>query len=222
MKVNLLCGQNSALCNFAAQLRSVEIQKDSMRFRKNLERISEITAYEVSKTLDYDKTTVQTSLGIAECSTIAEENIVIASIMRAAMPMHQGMLGIFDRAQNAFISVYRKTGKDNKFTINLSYISAVPTDGKTLIICDPMIATGASMLVAYNALIEYGLPQATHIVSIIASRDGIEYLKKNLPDSHSVTLWVCAIDNELTAKAYIVPGLGDAGDLAFGQKYNPS
>jgi uracil phosphoribosyltransferase len=218
MKVNLLCQQNSVLSNFVAELRDCEIQKDSFRFRKNLERIGEIAAYEISKVLNYKELQVQTPLGVARAHTTNQSAIVVASILRAAMPMHQGILNIFDRAQNAFISAYRKSGKDNKFTIAFGYISSPSTDGKTVIICDPMLATGSSMMVAYNALIERGTPQTTHIVSIIASRDGVEYMKKHLPADHDVTLWVCAVDDELTAKSYIVPGLGDAGDLAYGEK----
>ncbi|GHT73664.1 uracil phosphoribosyltransferase [Bacteroidia bacterium] len=218
MKINLLCQQNSVLSNFVAELRDCEIQKDSFRFRKNLERIGEIAAYEISKVLNYNELQVKTPFGVARAHTTNQSEIVVASILRAAMPMHQGILNIFDRAQNAFISAYRKSGKDNKFTIAFGYISSPSIDNKTVIICDPMLATGSSMMVAYNALIERGTPRTAHIVSIIASRDGVEYMKKHLPTDHDVTLWVCAVDDELTAKSYIVPGLGDAGDLAYGEK----
>ncbi|GHT12216.1 uracil phosphoribosyltransferase [Bacteroidia bacterium] len=218
MKINLLCRQNSIVSHYVAELRDVEIQKERLRFRKNLERIGELAAYEISKLLHYNETQVTTPLGIAPSKMLRQDDIVVASILRAALPMHNGVLNIFDHAENCFVSAYRKSGKDNKFTIAFGYISSPPIEGKTVVLCDPMLATGSSMMVAYNALLERGVPQATHIVSVIASRDGVEYLKKHLPPEHNVTLWVCAVDDELTAKSYIVPGLGDAGDLAYGEK----
>ncbi|MDR1226137.1 MAG: uracil phosphoribosyltransferase [Prevotellaceae bacterium] len=217
MKVNYLGKHNSLLGCFIAELRDVELQKDSMRFRHNLERISEIFAYEISKQMDYEPAQVQTPLGVAATSKLKEQ-VVIASILRAALPMHNGMLRCFDRAQNAFISAYRKYSKDNKFTISFEYLSSPSTEGKTIILCDPMLATGGSMVLSYRALIERGMPEKTHIVSVIASKDGIEYLKQNLASYPEVTLWVGEVDDELTLKSYIVPGLGDAGDLAYGDK----
>ncbi len=217
MKVHHLGERNSLLNQFVAELRDASIQMDSMRFRRNLERISEIFAYEISKEMSCEQIKVQTPLGIAE-TCVPNETVVIASIMRAALPMHQGMLNYFDKAQNAFISAYRKYGKDNKFTISFEYMSSPSTEGKTIILCDPMLATGASIELAYRALIERGMPTKAHIVSIIASKDGVEFLKKNLGTHKEVSLWVAAVDDELTVKSYIVPGLGDAGDLAYGSK----
>ncbi len=217
MKVHHLGERSSVLNRFIAEIRDAEIQKDSLRFRRNLERISEIFAYEISKEMSCQPLTVQTPLGVAE-TCVPNEEVVIASIMRAALPMHQGMLNYFDKAQNAFISAYRKYGKDNKFTISFEYMSSPSTEGKTIILCDPMLATGASIELAYRALIERGMPNKAHIVSIIASKDGIEFLKKNLGAHKEVSLWVAAVDDELTVKSYIVPGLGDAGDLAYGDK----
>ncbi|MDR3296997.1 MAG: uracil phosphoribosyltransferase [Prevotellaceae bacterium] len=217
MKVINLGNASSALNTFVAEMRDAAVQTDSMRFRRNLERISEMMAYEISKTMDSRHITVQTPLGIAEMDVPAEE-VIIASILRAALPMHQGMLGCFDRAQNAFIAAYRKYGKDNKFTISFEYMSSPSTEGKTVILCDPMLATGSSLCLAYKALESRGLPAKTHIVSIVASRDGIAHLKKNLGIHKNLTLWICGLDDEMTVKSYIVPGLGDAGDLAFGMK----
>lgn len=207
---------NSLLNRFIYELRSVEIQNDSMRFRRNLERISEIFAYEISRTLKYGKVQVQTPLGIADMQ-VPSDAVVLASILRAGLPMHQGMLNYFDKAENAFISAFRKYSKDGTFRIQFEHLSCPRIDGKVLIIVDPMLATGASMVLAYNALIDKGRPSHTHIVSVIASKEGVDYLNKNLPQK-DVTLWVGAVDDELTVKSYIVPGLGDAGDLAYGDK----
>ena len=217
MKVHHLCERCSVLNRYVVELRDAEIQKDSMRFRRNLERIGEIFAYEISKEMSSQPLKVQTPLGVAE-TCVPSENVVISSIMRAALPMHHGMLNCFDKAQNAFISAYRKYGKDNTFTISFNYMSSPSTEGKTIILCDPMLATGASIELAYRALVERGTPVKVHIVTIIASKDGVEFLKKNLGVHKEVELWVAAIDDELTVKSYIVPGLGDAGDLAYGDK----
>lgn len=217
MKVVNLGSQNSILKNFIAELRDEEIQKDSMRFRQNLKRIGQIFAYEISKQMDYEKVQVQTPLGIAETG-ISNEEVLVASILRAGLPMHEGVLSYFDKAQNAFISAYRKYGKDNKFTISFEHISSPSAEDKTAIICDPMLATGASMVLSYRALIEKGMPKKSHIVTIIASLEGVEYIKKNLSNYPGITLWLGDIDDELTVKSYIVPGLGDSGDLAFGSK----
>ena len=216
MKVINLGESNSILNRFVAELRDKEIQKDSLRFRRNLERIGEIFAYEISKTLEYSPKEVTTPLGIANC-TLPEENLILGTILRAGIPLHNGMLNFFDKAQNAFIAAYRKYGKDNKFTIQIEYMSSPRIDGKTLVLTDTMLATGSSVVLAYNKLCELGEPAHTHIVCPIASEYSLGYLSKQLPHK-KVTLWVAAIDEELTNKSYIVPGLGDAGDLAYGDK----
>lgn len=208
--------KNSLLNRFVYELRSVDIQSDSMRFRRNLERLGEIFSYEISKAIGYKEVSVQTPLGIADMQ-IPSDTIVIASILRAGLPMHQGMLNYFDGAENAFISAFRKYSKDGTFRIQFEHLSCPSITDKVLIIVDPMLATGASMALAYNALVEKGKPKHTHIVSVIASKEGVDYVKKNLPQK-DVTLWVGAIDDELTVKSYIVPGIGDAGDLAYGDK----
>ena len=216
MKIINLGEQNSLLNTFVAQIRDKAIQKDSMRFRKNLERIGEIFAYEISKTLNYGENEVVTPLGIAKCSLFTD-TLVIASILRAGLPLHTGLLNFFDAAQNAFVAAYRKYGKDNKFTIQFEYASSPALDGKVLILADPMLATGSSLVLAYQRLVQSGEPLHTHIVSPIASEQSLGYLSKQLPYK-KVTLWVAAVDEELTNKSYIVPGLGDAGDLAYGTK----
>ncbi|MBO8428635.1 MAG: uracil phosphoribosyltransferase [Bacteroidetes bacterium] len=216
MKIINLGEQNSLLNTFVAQIRDKAIQKDSMRFRKNLERIGEIFAYEISKTLNYGEKDVVTPLGIAKCSLFTD-TLVIASILRAGLPLHTGLLNFFDAAQNAFVAAYRKYGKDNKFTIQFEYASSPALDGKVLILADPMLATGSSLVLAYQRLVQSGEPLHTHIVSPIASEQSLGYLSKQLPHK-KVTLWVAAVDEELTNKSYIVPGLGDAGDLAYGTK----
>lgn len=214
--IKILGESNSLLNKFIYEIRSSDIQTDSMRFRRNLERIGEIFAYELSHKLTYQAVSVQTPLGIAEMQ-IHADRVVVASIMRAGLPMHNGLLSYFDDADNAFISAYRKYGKDGSFKIQFEHLSCPRIDDKVLIIADPMLATGASMVLAYRALLERGKPKHTHIVSVIASKEGVDYLKNNLPQKE-VTLWLGAIDDELTVKSYIVPGLGDAGDLAYGAK----
>lgn len=216
MKVINLGETNSILNRFVAQLRDRTIQKDSMRFRRNLERVGEIFAYEISKTLTYTPKEVETPLGIAECQ-LNEQPMVLSTILRAGLPLHQGLLNYFDNAENAFIAAYRKYSKDNKFKIQLEYATSAVTQGKVLVIADTMLATGASMVLAYQKMVENGEPLHTHIVCAIASAAGVDYLSKNLPHK-SVTLWVGAVDEELTNKSYIIPGLGDAGDLAYGKK----
>ena len=216
MKVINLGESNTILNRYIAELRDKETQKDSLRFWRNLERIGEIFAYEISKTLEYSQKEVVTPLGIANCS-VPEENLILGTIMRAGLPVHNGILNIFDKAQNAFIAAYRKYGKDNKFTIQIEYVSSPSIEGKTLVIADTMLATGSSLVLAYNKLCEKGEPAHTHIVCPIASEFSLGYLSKQLPHK-KVTLWTAAVDEELTNKSYIVPGLGDAGDLAFGDK----
>lgn len=210
-------GDNNSLFNqYVSEIRDQAIQVDSMRFRRNLERVGEIFAYEISKKMEFSKTKIPTPLGISEVPVL-KNHPVIASILRAGIPLHQGLLNYFDKAGNAFISAYRKYGKDNAFEIKLEHISGPSVSDKEVILVDPMIATGASMLLAYKALLQKGQPKHTHIVAIIASKEGINHLQKNIGEKN-VTIWTGAIDDELTVKSYIVPGLGDAGDLAFGVK----
>lgn len=214
--INNLGDRNSVLNQFMAEIRDEKIQQDSMRFRRNLERVGEILAYEISKTLDYVEREVRTPLGTASVS-VPTETIVLATILRAGLPIHQGLLNILDHSENAFISAYREYEKDGTFHIRFEHISSPSIQDKVLVISDPMIATGSSIIMAYNALLDKGTPNHVHIASLIASREGIDYLRKKLP-MKKTTIWVAAIDDELTSKAYIVPGLGDAGDLAYGSK----
>lgn len=213
--VHLLSEKNSIINQFIAELRNVEVQNDRMRFRRNLERIGEIAALEISKTLQYKTTEVTTPLGIANMELPAEYPVV-GTILRAGLPLHQGILNYFDHADNAFISAYRKHHKDGTFDIRLEYVGSPNLTGRILILADPMLATGSSIVTTYKALLERGKPRHTHIVAALGSIQGVEYVKKHMPES--VNIWIGAIDEELTAQAYIVPGLGDAGDLAFGEK----
>jgi len=207
--------ENSILNEFIAEMRDVEVQKDSMRFRRNLERAGEICAYEISKKLEWVKKEVTTPLGIAKVPVLKQQP-VIATILRAGLPFHQGLLNIFDRAENAFLSAYRKHHPDGTFEVQVEYMACPDLNGKTLILCDPMLASGNSIELAYKTIKRNGVPKNIHIASVIASEEGIEYVQKHLPNN--TIIWACAIDEELTAQAYIVPGLGDAGDLAFGTK----
>lgn len=216
MKVINLGEKNSLINKFVSQMRDKKIQKDSMRFRRNLERVGEIFAYEISKTLDYTDKDIVTPLGIAPMRT-HDDKVVVATILRAGLPLHQGILNYFDDAQNAFVAAYRKYDKGEGFHINIEYASTPDLTGKTLIIADTMLATGASLEIAYKKLCEQGEPKHTHIVCPVSSAYAVEYLQKNI-DGTKATLWVAAIDEELTSKSYIVPGLGDAGDLAYGIK----
>jgi uracil phosphoribosyltransferase len=216
MVIHNLSDSNSELLRFVSEIRDVEIQKDSLRFRRNLERIGEVMAYEMSKTFDYEPKEVQTPLGIAStfCST---DRVVISTILRAGLPFHQGFLSYFDRAENAFVSAYRKYKDALKFEICIEYLASPNLSGKTLIVADPMLATGSSLELAYGALLTKGKPAHTYIASVIASQQAVDYLAKKFPDDN-VSLWTAAIDPELNEHAYIIPGLGDAGDLAFGVK----
>lgn len=214
--IHILSEKSSVFNQYIAEIRDQSIQQDRIRFRRNMERIGEIFAYEISKTLEYKKVTTSTILGEAETPILAEQPVV-GTILRAGLPLHNGMLNIFDGAQNAFVSAYRRHHKDNSFDIHVEYLSTPSLDDKTLILCDPMLATGSSMVLSYKALLTKGTPKHAHIVSVIASREGIDYLRKHLP-GENYTLWLGAVDEELTAHAYIVPGLGDAGDLAYGEK----
>jgi uracil phosphoribosyltransferase len=214
--IHILGNKRSILNQFIAEMRDVDIQQDSLRFRRNMERAGEVFAYEISKTLAWESREVTTTLGVAQCEVLKDQP-VIATILRAGLPLHQGLLNYFDKAENAFISAFRKHRKDGRFDIQIEYSSSPSLDDKVLIMGDPMLATGSSMVLAYKELANKGTPKHTHIVSVVASLQGIEYLKKHML-SDSFTLWLGAVDDELTARAYIVPGLGDAGDLAFGSK----
>jgi uracil phosphoribosyltransferase len=207
---------NSVFNQFVAELRSVEIQNDRMRFRRNLERIGEVFAYEISKTLEYTPVEVTTPLGVAQMMQLVEQPL-LATILRAGLPLHQGLLNYFDKADNAFITAYRKYHKNEDFTIRVEYISSPSIDGKVLILSDPMLATGASIVKTIKGMLAHGTPKHIHIAAVLASNEGLEYIQRNL-SLHNITLWLGDVDDELTAQAYIVPGLGDAGDLAFGQK----
>lgn len=215
--VHTLNETNTILNRFIAELRDVNIQRDSMRFRRNLERIGEIMSYEISKTFEYEAQDVETSQGEAVVA-LQTDKVVIATILRAGLPFHQGFLNYFDNAENAFVSAYRKYSKDNSFNIKVEYISCCDITDKILILVDPMFATGSSVVLAYNALIEKGgVPKHTHFATCISSEEGLDYIKKNVP-ADATTIWSCAVDAELTVKSYIVPGIGDAGDLAYGDK----
>jgi uracil phosphoribosyltransferase len=213
MIVNL-SQQHSLISNWVSELRNVDVQTDRMRFRRNLERIGEVAAYEISKVLAFKEVEVETPLGTANCKLL-ESQPVIATILRAGLPLHQGILNYFDKADNAFISAYRKHDKDGSFEISLDYISCPELEDRVLIISDPMLATGSSLVKTIQYLKAEGRPKQIHIVAAIACTVGIEYVKREDP---AVTIWCGDIDDELTAKGYIVPGLGDAGDLAFGVK----
>ena len=217
VKVIELGAKNTILNNYIAELRNVEVQGDRMRFRKNLERIGELMAYEISKTLDYETVSVTTPLGEKEMNIIVDQP-VLATIMLAGLPLHQGFLNIFDKADNAFIAAYRKYDKNEDFEIRIEYYSAANIDGRVLMLVDPMLATGSSLVQCLNGLLHDEMkPSRLHLVAVIASAEGVDYVKKKLA-KYDATLWVGNIDDELTAKAYIVPGLGDAGDLAYGEK----
>lgn len=205
----------SLINQYVAELRSVDRQTDRMRFRRNLERIGEIMAYEISKTLTYDKVDVTTPLGVATCRNIADK-VVLATIFRAGVPFHHGFLSYFDDAENAFVSAYRKYREKDNFDVFIEYIASPRLDGKTLVIVDPMLATGSSMELSYRALLTKGNPARLHVASVIASRQAIEYVERTFPAD--TTLWVATVDDEINAHSYIVPGLGDAGDLAYGVK----
>lgn len=221
MKVINLSEQNSVLNQYLREIRDVEIQKDSLRFRRNIERIGEVMAVEVSKSLAYTPTDVQTPLGIAKVNTIADP-LVLATILRAGLPLHQGFLNIFDRAENAFLSAYRRVNDKGELEIVAEYMAAPSIEGKTLIVVDPMLATGMSMEVGYLALLRHGTPAHTHLCCTIATPQSIDYMRRELNDRQNVTLWCAAVDPVLNDKKYIVPGLGDAGDLCYGTKIHLS
>lgn len=207
----------SLLCDFVAEMRHIDIQTDRMRFRRNIERTGEVIAYEISKRLLYNPIQIPSPLGIAEGLQIGEQ-VVLGTILRAGLPFHHGFLNYFDKAENAFVSAYRKYKDALRFDIHIEYIACPDLTGKVLILTDPMLATGSSMEMAYRALCTKGMPSELHIASVIASRQSITYLEEHLPKNQKVTLWVAALDEELNEHSYIVPGLGDAGDLSYGEK----
>ena len=219
MKVINLSEHPSLLSRYLKEIRSVHIQKDSMRFRRNIERIGEVMAFEISKQLSFSEETIQTPLAQTSVSDFASP-IVLATILRAGLPFHQGFLNMYDGAENAFLSAYRRMGRnrhgEEQLEIVSEYIAAPRLDGKTLLLVDPMLATGMSMEVAYKALLSHGTPMNTHVACVIGTQQALDYLEKNMPVE--TTVWCAAIDPELNDKKYIVPGLGDAGDLCFGEK----
>ena len=214
MVINL-SESHSLISNWISELRSTDIQQDRMRFRKNLERIGEATAYEISKLLPWKEVETQTPLGIHSSKVLLQQP-VLATILRAGLPLHQGLLNYFDKADNAFISAYRKHRHDGSFDIHIEYMSSPSLEGRILILSDPMLATGASLVKTIERMRSEGEPIMIHIVTAIACTTGIEYVKRET--GNNVTIWCGDIDEEITAKGYIVPGLGDAGDLAFGSK----
>lgn len=216
MKIYNLGEHNTLINNFIREIRDVNIQGDPMRFRKNIERIGAAMAYEISKTLDYETVDVRTPLGVAP-TAVVKDKIVVASILRAGLPLHNGVLAVFDRAENCFVSAYRKYTDEHNFDVHVEYMASPNLDGKTVILCDPMLATGSSMELAYRALMKKGTPKRVIICSVVASRYAIDYVAKTL-GSQNCDLYAAVVDPELNDHAYIVPGIGDAGDLAFGEK----
>lgn len=217
MKIINFDEQPSIMSQYMAELRNVEVQNDRLRFRQNLQRIGAIMAYEISRTLGYRTLTVATPLAPCECRVPASP-VVLATIFRAGIPLHEGFLGVLDNAENAFVSAYRKYHeKGDAFDVHIEYLASPRLDGKTLIIVDPMLATGTSMDLAYRALLTKGAPAHVHVASVIASQAAVDYVKAHFP-ADTTTLWVGAIDPVINAHSYIVPGLGDAGDLAYGTK----
>ena len=216
MKIHHLSKKNSILNKFISEIRDTTIQKDSLRFRRNIERIGEIVGYELSKELEYFSSNVKSPLGVKEIN-LPKKDIVLCSILRAGLPLHQGLINYFDDAENAFISAYRHhSNNDDKFEIVVEYFASPDIKNKTLLLADPMLASGQSLVAVYQAIKKNGQPKEIHIVSVIASQQGIDYVKKHFPEN--THLWIAAIDQELNEKGYIIPGLGDAGDLAFGPK----
>jgi hypothetical protein len=216
MKIINFAEHNSLISQYMTEMRDVNIQKDMLRFRRNLERVGEIMAYEISKTLDYRTVETLTPLDVAKTSVI-DSQVVLATIFRAGVPFHQGFLNYFDNAQNAFVSAYRKYKEKENFDVCIEYLASPRLDGKTLVLADPMLATGASMELSYRALLTKGNPAQIHVASVIASRQAVDYICEKFPEDRT-TVWIGAIDEHINAHSYIVPGLGDAGDLAYGVK----
>ena len=206
---------NSIYNTFLSELRDKNIQSDAMRFRRNLERLGEISALEISRYLHYSSKNIITPLGTAQMNLI-DEPLVLATILRAGLPLHQGLLNYFDAAENCFISAYRKHTSEEEFDVEIEYMSSPDLTEKTVLLNDPMLASGRSMVLAYNALLKRGVPKKIHVVGVIASQEGVDFVKNHLPED--TTIWIGAIDKEMTKESYIVPGLGDAGDLAYGTK----
>jgi uracil phosphoribosyltransferase len=216
MNIHNISLQNSILSNFLSEIRSVGIQKDSMRFRRNIERIGEVLGYEMSKSLSYKTELVETPLG--KCTiNLPDNDIVLCSILRAGVPLHNGLLNYFDTAENAFISAYRHHKHDpESFEIIVEYLACPNLENKTLVLADPMLATGQSMVATFEALKPFGIPKEVHLISVIGAQEGVNFVEQNFDDN--THLWIAAIDDTLNDKGYIIPGLGDAGDLAFGEK----
>lgn len=212
----ILNKQNSLFNQYLAEVRDSNIQADSNRFRQNLERMGNIFAYEISKNLAYIPNEVTTPLGIAD-EMLLSDNPVIVSILRAGLPIHEGMLHFFEKANSGFVSIFRNPEKDGNVRLKPEYVSCPELDGKTLILIDAIIASGSSISMAYNALLEFGIPKHTHFVSLVGSKEGIESLRKKY-STQSVTIWLGALDAELTVRSFVVPGIGDVGDLAYGSK----
>jgi len=215
MIVNILDTKNSLLNKFISEIRDVVVQKDAMRFRRNIERIGEILAYELSQSLNYENKVVTTPLG-TKTVHIPKNNIVLCSILRAGLPLHTGLLNYFDDAENAFISAYRKHINGTEFEIKVEYFASPNLEGKTLILADPMLATGQSIVSVFEGLKEHGTPKEIYLACVIGSTQAIAFIKKHFPST--TKLWIATVDSELNDKGYIIPGLGDAGDLAFGEK----
>ena len=216
MNIHNISLQNSILNTFISEIRAVDIQKDSMRFRRNIERIGEILGYEMSKNLSYKTESIETPLGTSS-TNLPKNDIVLCSILRAGVPLHNGLLNYFDTAENAFISAYRHHKHNpESFEIIVEYLACPNLEGKTLILADPMLATGQSMLATFEALKPFGTPKEVHLISVIGAQEGVNFVKQNF--DNNTHLWIAAIDDTLNDKGYIVPGLGDAGDLAFGEK----
>lgn len=216
MHIHNLSQENSVLNTFLSEIRSKSVQKDSMRFRRNMERIGEVIGYEMSKSLDYKTKAIETPLGASTVS-LPQNEIVLCSILRAGIPLHNGLLNYFDAAENAFISAYRHHKHNpESFEIIVEYLACPNLENKTLILADPMLATGQSMLATFEALKPFGTPKSVHLISVIGAQNGVKFIKENF--SSNTHLWIAAIDETLSSKGYIIPGLGDAGDLAFGEK----
>lgn len=216
MNIINLSEQNSLLSQFVSEIRNIHVQNDRLRFRRNIERIGELIAYEISKTFTYKPVDIETPLGIATANLFTEK-VVLATILRAGLPFHQGFLNYLDCSENAFVSAYRKYKENSEqFNVYIEYIASPRLEDKELILIDPMLATGSSMELAYHALMTKGVPENIHIASIIASQQAVDYCANKFPDN--TTIWVAAIDPELNSHAYIIPGLGDVGDLSYGPK----
>ena len=217
MEVINLCDQNSLVGQFMSELRDRTMQQERLRFRTNIQRLGQIMAYEISKRLKYRAVEVETPLGVKQ-THVLDDRVVLATILRAGLPFHEGFLSYFDGADNAFVRAYRKYfPKTDECVVHIEYIASTRIDGKTRVIVDPMLATGSSMELAYQALLTKGQPQHIHVASVIATDQAIEVVRKRLP-SHKTTVWTCDIDHELNEHSYIIPGLGDAGDLLYGEK----